>query len=68
MINIYRLNTGRIHWGPVSTTFSYRYSPQTVASVTTHEAAKAAVRLLSMEEEFDGRMNVNGTLVPLTES
>lgn len=67
MINIYRLKNGLVHWGPISTSFAYKYDPKIIASCPTWEAAKSAVRLLSMGEEYDGRFNLNGKLVPLTE-
>jgi hypothetical protein len=60
-INIYRGKDGLIKWAPP------KEGDTIVAAVPTYEAAKSAVRLLSMGEIFDGRMNVNGKLVPLTE-
>lgn len=68
MINLSRLNNGLLYWGASNNlVFNHKYDPQIVACCTTWEAAKAAARLLSMGEIFDGRMNVNGKLVPLTE-
>lgn len=61
MINVWRDKNGLIRWGGDA-----REGSTLVAHTPYWEAAKAAVRLLSMGEFFDGRKNVDGKLVPLS--